>query len=39
MRIQHISVITLQQHHYPADGGSSFGEGEREDLGEEVEEL
>ena len=33
------SVITLHQHYYPADGGGSFGEGGREDLGEEVEEL
>ena len=24
MRIQHISVITLHQHYYPADGGGSF---------------
>ena len=34
-----ISVITLHQYDFPADGGGSFGEGGREDLGEEVEEL
>ena len=33
------SVIALHLHYYPADGGGSFGEGGREDLGEEVEEL
>ena len=32
-----ISVITLYQHYVPADGGGSFGEGGREELGEEVE--
>jgi len=32
-----ISVITLHLHYYPADGGDSFGEEGREDLGEEVE--
>lgn len=33
------SVIALHRHYFPADGGGSFGEGGREDLGEEVEEL
>ena len=32
------SVIILQQHYFPADGGGSFGEGGREDWREEVEE-
>ena len=32
-----ISVITLYQHYFPADNGGSFGEGWRDDLGEEVE--
>ena len=32
------SVMSLHLHYYPADGGGSFGEGGREDLGEEVEE-
>ena len=34
-----ISVMSLHLHYYPVDGGGSFGEGEKEDLGEEVEEL
>ena len=34
-----ISVITLHQYYFLADGERSFGEGGREDLGEEVEEL
>ena len=33
-----ISVMSLHLHYFPADGGGSFGEGGREDLGEEVEE-
>ena len=33
-----ISVMSLHRHYYPADGGGSFGEDGREDLGEEVEE-
>ena len=33
-----ISAITLHLHYFPADGERSFGEGGREDLGEEVEE-
>ncbi len=33
------SVMALHLHYFPADGGGSFGEGGREDLGEEVEEL
>ena len=32
------SVMSLHLHYYPVDGGGSFGEGGREDLGEEVEE-
>ena len=32
-----ISIMSLHLHYYPADGGGSFGEGGREDLGEEVE--
>ena len=32
------SVMSLHLHYYPADGGGSFGKGEREDLGEEVKE-
>ena len=34
-----ISVMSLHLHYFLADGESSFGEGGREDLGEEVEEL
>ena len=34
-----ISAITLHQYNFLADGERSFGEGGREDLGEEVEEL
>lgn len=33
------SVMALHLHYFPADGGGSFGEGGREDLGEEVKEL
>ena len=33
------SVMSLHLHYFPADGGGSFGEGGRDDLGEEVEEL
>jgi hypothetical protein len=33
-----ISVMSLHLHYFPADGERSFGEGRREDLGEEVEE-
>ena len=33
-----ISVMSLHLHYFPADGERSFGEGGREDLGEEVEE-
>ena len=33
-----VSVITLHLHYFPADSERSFGEGGREDLGEEVEE-
>ena len=33
------SRVSFHLHYYPADGGGSFGEGGREDLGEEVEEL
>ena len=32
------SVMSLHRHYFPADGERSFGEGGREDLGEEVEE-
>ena len=32
------SVMSLHLHYFPADGERSFGEGGREDLGEEVEE-
>ena len=32
------SVMALHLHYFPADGERSFGEGGREDLGEEVEE-
>ena len=32
------SVMSLHLHYFTADGGGSFGEGGREDLGEEVEE-
>ena len=31
--------MSLHLHYFPADGGGSFGEGGREDLGEKVEEL
>ena len=34
-----ISVMSLHLHYFLADGGGSFGEDGREDLGEEVEEL
>ena len=34
-----ISLMDLHLHYFHADGGGSFGEGGREDLGEEVEEL
>ena len=34
-----ISVMSLHLHYFAADGGGSFGEGGREDLGEEVKEL
>ena len=33
-----ISVMSFHRHYFPADGGGSFGEGGREDLGEEIEE-
>ncbi len=33
------SRMSLHLHYFPADGGGSFGEGGRKDLGEEVEEL
>ena len=33
-----ISVKSLHLHYFPVDGGGSFGEDGREDLGEEVEE-
>ena len=32
------SVMSLHLYYYPVDGGGLFGEGGREDLGEEVEE-
>ena len=32
------SVMALHRHYFPVDGGGSFGEGGRKDLGEEVEE-
>ena len=32
------SVMSLHLHYFPADSERSFGEGGREDLGEEVEE-
>ena len=32
------SVMSLHLHYYPADSERSFGEGGREDLGEEVKE-
>ena len=34
-----ISLMDLHLHYFHADGGGSFGEGGRKDLGEEVEEL
>ena len=34
-----ISVMSFHLHYFLADGGGSFGEGGREDLGEEVKEL
>ena len=33
------SVMALHLHYFPVDGGGSFGEGWKEDLGEEVKEL
>ena len=33
------SVIALHRHYFSADSERSFGEGGREDLGEEVKEL
>ena len=33
-----ISVMSLHLHYFPADGGGSFGEDGREDLGEKIEE-
>lgn len=30
--------MALHRHYFPVDGGGSFGEDGREDLGEEVEE-
>lgn len=33
------SVMSLHLYYFPADGERSFGEGGREDLGEEVKEL
>ena len=30
--------MALHRHYFPVDGGGSFGEGGRKDLGEEVEE-
>ena len=32
------SVMSFHLYYFPVDGGGSFGEGGREDLGEEVEE-
>ena len=34
-----ISVMSFHRHYFSADSERSFGEGGREDLGEEVEEL